>query len=185
MNYYDEQQNIIAVDENDKVIGPVEKWEAHKQGVLHRAFTVSLRFDDMWVVQHRKHPVFDSVLDVTCSSHPLFTKHNTFEEMEGVVVDTMVREWNLGDYDFNNITLEHGGKVRYQADDSMSDYKENEVCHVFVATLRSKPEINSSFAYGMSLVPEKVLFDKRNPLKSSFAPWVTPMIPLLVNFKTQ
>ncbi len=181
MNYYDENQNIIAVDEDDNVVGPVEKWEAHKQGLLHRAFTVGLRYDGMWVVQHRKHPVFDSVLDLTCSSHPLFTKLNSREEMEDTIVDTIRREWVLGDEVVNKSMLEYFGKVRYKADDPLSEYKENEICHIYVVTLQNKPDINDVFAYGMSLVPESVLFNKRNLIRNSFAPWVVPMVPLLSN----
>lgn len=179
MNYYAEHQNIIAVNEDDEVIGPIEKWEAHKRGVLHRAFTVGLRFDGMWVVQHRKHPVFDSVLDLTCSSHPFFTEQNSHEDMERVVIDTIRREWLLIDEVVNRSMLEYIGKVRYEADDTLSDYKENEVCHVYMLTLQNKPDINNVFAYGMSLVPDNILFNKKNLIQNSFAPWVIPMLPLL------
>ncbi len=34
------KENVILVDENDNPIGLMEKMEAHKKGVLHRAFSV-------------------------------------------------------------------------------------------------------------------------------------------------
>jgi isopentenyl-diphosphate Delta-isomerase len=34
------EQKVILIDEHDKVIGSMEKMEAHQKGVLHRAFSV-------------------------------------------------------------------------------------------------------------------------------------------------
>ncbi|KKQ33357.1 MAG: Isopentenyl-diphosphate Delta-isomerase [candidate division TM6 bacterium GW2011_GWF2_37_49] len=34
------QSNLILVDENDKIIGTAEKLDAHKKGLLHRAFSI-------------------------------------------------------------------------------------------------------------------------------------------------
>jgi isopentenyl-diphosphate Delta-isomerase len=33
-------EHVILVDNEDKVLGSMEKMEAHRQGVLHRAFSV-------------------------------------------------------------------------------------------------------------------------------------------------
>ena len=34
------ENNVILVDENDKEIGTMPKLEAHKKGLLHRAFSI-------------------------------------------------------------------------------------------------------------------------------------------------
>src|SRR6185369_8825733 len=35
-----ETQQVILVNENDETIGAIDKMEAHKKGLLHRAFSV-------------------------------------------------------------------------------------------------------------------------------------------------
>ena len=74
MNYYKEKQYIAKVDRKGNVLGKIEKWKAHKKGVLHKAFTIIIQYKNMYILQHRKHPVFDGVLDLSCSSHQVFVK---------------------------------------------------------------------------------------------------------------
>lgn len=82
MSYYAKRQLIAKVDKKGNIIGEIEKWEAHKKGILHRAFTVCLRYEDKFVLQHRKHPSFDGAFDLTSSSHQIFISehHGQTEE---------------------------------------------------------------------------------------------------------
>ena len=71
MDYYKQKQYLAEVDKNDKVLGEIEKWECHKKGVLHRGYTCILIYKGSYIFQHRKHPVFSGVFDLSFSSHPL------------------------------------------------------------------------------------------------------------------
>ncbi len=41
-DYYEKTLYIPRVNENDDILGKVERWEAHEKGILHRGFTVGL-----------------------------------------------------------------------------------------------------------------------------------------------
>ncbi|OGK14978.1 hypothetical protein A2774_01005 [Candidatus Roizmanbacteria bacterium RIFCSPHIGHO2_01_FULL_39_12c] len=71
MDYYEQKQFLGEVDKQDKIIGQIEKWEAHKNGILHRGYTCILTYQYKVLLQHRKHPVFDGVFDLSFSSHPI------------------------------------------------------------------------------------------------------------------
>jgi len=180
MEYYDEIQYVAEVDKEDNIVGKVEKWEAHRKGILHRAFTVSMRFQNSWIIQHRKHPVFDSVLDLSCSSHPTFKSgEDKLEDIEVAVRSTLQREWDLSSEEVGAGKLQHNGSVYYQAQDPLSEFKEHEICHIYVFNMAFEPKARKDFAYGMSIVPHELVTNERNPLRNSFAPWVKPLLPLL------
>ena len=71
-NYYQKQLFILEVDKNDNPIKKIERWQAHKEGVLHRGFTTILKYKNSFILQIRKHPVFDGFFDLSFSSHPVF-----------------------------------------------------------------------------------------------------------------
>ena len=64
---------VILVTEKDEAIGVMEKMEAHRRGVLHRAFSVFL-FDQeghMLLQQRSAHKYHGALLwSNTCCSHP-------------------------------------------------------------------------------------------------------------------
>lgn len=66
---------IISVDEEDKKLGPIEKMEAHKNGTLHRAFSI-LVFNsrNQLLLQKRAKGKYHSpgLWTNTCCSHPRF-----------------------------------------------------------------------------------------------------------------
>ena len=78
--------SLIAVDENDAVLGPVEKWTAHRRetATLHRAFSL-LAFDEQGrlLVQQRAacKTLFPGYWANTCCSHPHYGTPEAEEEM--------------------------------------------------------------------------------------------------------
>jgi isopentenyl-diphosphate delta-isomerase len=85
------QQNVILVDEHDREVGLMEKMEAHRKGLLHRAFSV-LVFNDKGelLLQRRAFGKYHSegLWTNTCCSHPFpgesileAGKRRLFEEM--------------------------------------------------------------------------------------------------------
>ncbi|MDA7803037.1 isopentenyl-diphosphate Delta-isomerase [Crocinitomix sp.] len=74
-------EHVILVDEEDNQIGLMEKIEAHKKGLLHRAFSVFL-FNDKHeiLMQRRALSKYHSggLWTNTCCSHP--REHESIEE---------------------------------------------------------------------------------------------------------
>ena len=66
-------EHVVLVDEDDREIGTMEKLEAHKKGLLHRAFSVFL-FDakGRWLLQQRAFSKYHSggLWTNACCSHP-------------------------------------------------------------------------------------------------------------------
>jgi isopentenyl-diphosphate delta-isomerase len=69
----DSEEKVILVDENDKMIGLADKLDAHRKGLLHRAFSVLL-FDPQKniLLQQRAMTKYHSkgVWTNACCSHP-------------------------------------------------------------------------------------------------------------------
>lgn len=173
-SYYKQKQTIAKVDANGKIIGEIEKWEAHEKGILHKALTIALIYKNSFVVQHRKHPAFDGVLDVTSSSHQLFIDGKLQTTLDATY-ECLKREWNLGKKDLIN-EPKNLGSIYYKAKDPNSEFTEHELCEILVAEVKKMPEPNLDFAYSFSLVSKQELQNKNSEIYNQLAPWVKTMI---------
>lgn len=73
MNSNQEKDLVILVDESDKEIGVAEKMEAHRQGLLHRAFSIFVFNDNgKLLLQKRALTKYHSggLWSNTCCGHP-------------------------------------------------------------------------------------------------------------------
>ena len=164
MDYYSQEIVIPKVDENDNVVGSVERWQAHEHGILHSGFTVAVTYKEGLICQHRKHPLFDDVLDLTASSHPIVESGNIVPSLDMLYL-TLEREWNIKPNDL--LTKPKSiGKVLYKSKDG--NYIEHEMCEFFVAAIDYIPQHNPSYAYGQALLTHHQLRQQIN-----LAPWVT------------
>lgn len=174
MVYADFSQKVLCVDENDVVTKSMDKWKVHKEGILHRAFTLILVFNNSIVLQHRKHLVFDNVLDATLSSHQLMIQNGQQNDIEAVM-QTVLRETNLKESNFisqPNLV----GTVRYQARQKDSKYIENEFLHVYKGDVSKQPEMNDEFAYNQYFAPISQIRRLKKIHGVEFAPWVEHMV---------
>ena len=169
-NYYKQKQIIAKVDKKGNIIGKIEKWEAHKKGILHKALTVSLVYKNSYIIQHRKHIAFDGVFDLTASSHQLFIKNKLQTTIEASL-DCLKREWGLTSKDFLT-KPKILGAVYYKAKDAKSIFTEHEACDIVEIKLKRLPSPNFDFAYGFSLVKKDELVNKKSRLYENLAPWV-------------
>lgn len=175
LNSYLKQKQVIATcDKKGNITGEIEKWEAHKKGILHRAFTVAIIYKGKILVQHRKHIAFDGVLDVTISSHQLMIKGKLEDTIESTL-NTLEREWNISKRDLVK-PIKNTGWVYYKAKDTFSEFTEHEVCDLLFAEIKTLKEPNFEFAYGYSLVSKEELLRKDSRLYKNLAPWVKVMI---------
>ncbi len=169
-SYYKQKQIIAKVDKKGNVIGKIEKWEAHKKGVLHKALTIALIYKDHLIIQHRKHVAFDGVFDITSSSHQLFIEDKLQSTLEATY-DCLQREWNITKKDLK-YTPKNLGAVYYKAKDSKSIFTEHEYCEILVSEVKKLPTPNFDFAYGYSLVKKNELKNKKSRVYENLAPWV-------------
>ncbi len=172
-SYYKQKQIIARVDRQGNVIGQIEKWKAHKKGILHKALTVALIYNGQYIIQHRKHPAFDRVFDVTSSSHQLFT-NGKLQTTEEATYECLKREWGLEKKNLGK--LENLGAIYYKAKDPKSIYTEHEMCEVLAAKIKVEPKPDYDFAYGFSLVSKQELMNKGSKIYENLAPWVKKMI---------
>lgn len=170
MDYYKQTQYVAAVDKDDIIIGPVEKWEAHKKGTLHRGYTAILSHGDNIIIQHRKHPVFDDVFDLSFSSHQIYA-NDVLQANEQALFAGLLREWGM---DESHITSPPKliDKVYYKAVDEKSSYIEHEIDYIYLIMLNKVPVANLDFAYGYEVVPKKDLHRTIHNLHAKPAPWV-------------
>lgn len=173
-SYYKQKQMIATCDKQGNITGEIEKWEAHKKGILHRAFTVAIIYNGQLLVQHRKHIAFDGVLDVTISSHQLM-KDGKLEDTIESTLNTLKREWNITKKDLAK-PIKNNGWVYYKAKDKFSEFTEHEVCDLLVAEIKKLKEPDFEFAYGYSLVSKEELGRKNSRLYQNLAPWVKVMV---------
>ncbi|KKR50556.1 MAG: Isopentenyl-diphosphate Delta-isomerase [Candidatus Roizmanbacteria bacterium GW2011_GWB1_40_7] len=166
-NYYDKTIFIPTVSKTGEITGQIERWEAHKKGILHKAFSVALFLENQIILQVRKHPVFDGIIDVTASSHPEM-KDGKMEDEKEAVIRCLKREWHVEEKDIHD--LKDLGSVYYRAKDPKSDYIEHEYCTFYVGKIEKMVSPDTEFAYGYSLVDLNFL--KKNPQSFNLAPWV-------------
>lgn len=174
IDYYKQKQYIAQVDKNDKILGKIEKWNAHKKGVLHRAFTMILIYQNKFILQHRKHPVFDGFFDLTFSSHQIFADDKLEDDLTAIY-KSLKREWNLERSGLTTLPKKIG-QIYYKAKDPNSEFFDHEIDYIYEGTLKNLPTPNYNFAYGFSMVDRKLITDNRSPITNSLAPWVKVMI---------
>ena len=168
-SYYTKKQHIEKVDRNGKHLGFIEKWDAHKKGILHRGFGIILLYKNNVLLQHRKHLAFDAVLDLSSASHQLQV-NGKFENLTEAVINSLKREWNLERKDLLG-EVKNLGYVYYKSKDPKSIYTEHEYCDVLIVKIKKLPEPNFEFAYGYSLVTKTQLYNKNSRIYENLSPW--------------
>ncbi len=126
-------EQVILVDENDNEIGLGEKMEVHKEGKLHRAFSVFVfNSKGETMLQRRAKTKYHGggLWSNTCCSHPRkgeapasAAKRRLNEEM-GFSCDLKELYWFIYKTDVSNGLIEH------------------ELDHVFVGRFDGQPKIN-------------------------------------------
>lgn len=119
------EEYIIAVDENDKELGPIEKMEAHEKGVLHRAFSIFIfNSKDQLLLQKRYSGKYHSggLWTNTCCSHPRYK-----EKLEEAIYRRLKEE--MGFTCELTKLFSFCYKVNFQ-----NSLTENEYDHVFIGT---------------------------------------------------
>jgi isopentenyl-diphosphate Delta-isomerase len=124
---------VILVDENDNEIGYLEKMEAHRKGMLHRAFSVLIfNSKNELLLQKRADSKYHSagLWTNTCCSHP-----RPNEQMTDAVSRRLDEEMGIKlspNFAFKFI-------YRTELENNLIEY---ELDYVFIGTCNDQPEIN-------------------------------------------
>lgn len=126
-------EQVILVDENDNAIGTMEKMEAHRKGLLHRAFSI-LVFNSKGelMLQKRSRKKYHSggLWTNTCCSHP-----RPGEDIQNAMRRKIKQEMGI------DVAPEFSHKFIYRIDLG-NDLTEHEYDHVYVARYDGEPQIN-------------------------------------------
>ena len=125
---------VILVDENDKVLGSMEKLEAHKKAILHRAISVFIINDQgEWLMQRRAINKYHSggLWTNTSCSHP-YPGESAIQAANRRLREEMGIQCGLGEL-FSFIYKE-------KLDNELT---EHELDHVFFGISDKLPNINT------------------------------------------
>ena len=126
-------EHVILVDEDDNANGTMEKLEAHRKGVLHRAFSILLfNSKGELLLQKRSRLKYHSsgLWTNTCCSHPL-----PDEPMEQATHRKLKQEMGI------DLQTEFAYKFIYHANLDKG-LIEHECDHVYIGTFDGTPKIN-------------------------------------------
>jgi isopentenyl-diphosphate delta-isomerase len=126
-------EKVVLVDENDNVLGSMEKIEAHEKALLHRAFSVFvINSKNQVMLQRRALSKYHSpgLWTNTCCSHPRVGE-SYFEGANRRLMEEMGMKCELKD-EFNFI-------YKAEFDNGLT---EHELDHVFVGYSEEEPILN-------------------------------------------
>ncbi|RLD54176.1 MAG: isopentenyl-diphosphate delta-isomerase [Bacteroidetes bacterium] len=126
-------EKVVLVDKDDKPLGTMEKMEAHKKGILHRAFSVFI-FNEKGdlMLQQRALSKYHSpgLWTNTCCSHP----------REGEITIAAAHRRMKEEMGFD-CKFEEAIDFTYKSDVGQG-LIEHELDHVFIGKSNNQPEIN-------------------------------------------
>ena len=167
------EENILLVDLEDNVLGSVEKLEAHKKPLLHRAFSVFIYSNGKFLIQQRNKNKYHSggLWANSLCSHP--RANMTFEES----VKTRAK-FEMG---IENLEYKELFKFIYMTkfNDNLYEY---ELDHVLLSTYSGSVKFNPDEVEGIDWISvedlEKDLV--KNPQK--YASWFLICAPRVIEY---
>lgn len=154
---------VQLVNEQDEEVGLMEKIQAHREGTLHRAFSIFL-FDDSGrlLLQQRALGKYHSggLWTNTCCSHPrpaeplMKAAERRLKEEMGIIVP-----------------LEHRFSFRYKAE-FPNGLKEHELDHVFFGYWSGAPEPDPSEVEAWAYVPMAELDSDLKRYPHRYSAWL-------------
>ena len=156
------EEEVVLVDAEDRMIGTMNKMEAHEKGILHRAFSVFIfDSDGRWLLQQRAHSKYHSagLWSNTCCSHP---------RKDEEIVDAAIRRLKeeMGLY----CQLRHQFHFSYRCQ-LPNGLIENELDHVLLGYSDSVPTCNEKEASDFKYFTTEDLEAALRSQPESFSVW--------------
>lgn len=164
---------VVLVDEQGRRTGVAEKLEAHRQGLLHRAFSIFL-FNEKGEMLLQKRAAgkyhFAGLWSNACCSHP--------QPEEKILVAAKRRlkeELNL------ETSLVSRGAITYEFFDSKSKLTEHEFDYIFFGTFNGAIDFNKEEVSAVKWVSLAKLKKEMKTHAGTFTPWFLEIIRRLGN----
>ena len=165
---------VVLVDENDSSLGTMEKMEAHKKGVLHRAFSVFVFNEYEELLIHRR--ALDKYHSAglwtnTCCSHPrpgeseLVAATRRLEEEMGFICDLHKMSSFIYRAEFENGLIEH------------------ELDHIFTGTYNGEPMPNPNEVAEWKYISIPTLLDHIQSNPEEYTIWFKLALPTVLEQK--
>ena len=157
------QEDVILVDENDTMIGSMEKYEAHEKGLLHRAFSVFLFNDrDELLLQQRAWDKYHcgGLWTNSCCSHQRLGEGNVEAAKR-----RLIEELGIPSTD-----LHEAFSFVYKAsfDNGLT---EHEFDYVLIGKFNGTPEINPEEVAATIYKGQQEIQDEIKRSPEQFTPW--------------
>ena len=161
-------EQVVLVDQADNEVGTMEKMEAHRKGLLHRAFSICIfNADNEMMLQRRAAEKYHSgnLWTNTCCSHPR-PEETVLEAAKRRLVEEMGFQCDMREV--------HAFVYRAELDQGLI---EHELDHVLFGEYEGKPEINpeevSEWKYmSLDAIEEGI---KKNP--QEYTEWFKLLFP--------
>lgn len=157
------EERVVLVDEKDVALGSMEKWQAHAEGRLHRAFSIFVfRPDGALLLQRRARTKYHSggQWSNTCCGHP------RPGEAIAVAAHRRLRE-EMG----FDCALSPAGAFAYRADVG-NGLLEHEYDHVLVGTADVTPSPDANEVDEVRWISVADLRFELQTAPASFTPWL-------------
>ena len=166
-------KEVVLVDREDREIGREEKIKAHKEGKLHRAFSI-LIFNSKGelLIQQRNPEKYHcgGIWANTCCSHP-----NPGEDLEAAAYRRLKEECGFD----TDLTEKFSFIYRAEFDNGLV---EHELDHVFVGLYEGETKPNPEEVSRMKWIKPTELKKLIENKPDDFAPWLKIIIEVLDKF---
>ncbi len=171
-----QKDRVILVNEKDEWQGTMEKMQAHKEGVLHRAFSVFvLNEKNEMLLQRRAMHKYHSpgLWSNTCCSHPmpgestLAAAHRRLQEEMGFDCDLVAA------FEFRYSSPVGNGLI------------ENEYDHIYIGAYNDEITINAEEASEYEYMPLHVVEEKIKQQPNNFTTWFKLVLPQFITHLQQ
>lgn len=165
-----EEDRLILVDLADEPVGEAGKMEAHRKGLLHRAFSVFLCDGDRLLVQKRAAGKYHSagLWANTCCSHP-----RVGESLEDAVRRRLRQETGIG------CPVSHLTSFVYRAVFPETGLTEYELDHVFVGRYAGPFSPDPAEIEAMKYMPMHWIAEDLRRCPQRYAPWFITAFPMV------
>lgn len=163
MNMVDKEEQVVLVNEQDDVLGAMDKLEAHRQGILHRALSVFVFNGRGEVLMHqRAHGKYHSggLWTNTCCSHP-----RVGEDTKAAASRRLFEEMGL------RCELEHAFAFLYRAEVGPG-LVEHELDHVFIGSHEGPAQADPAEVSNMAWMTTAQLDEALREQPDRFTAWL-------------